>query len=574
MTHLKTLLHLILLITFLGFEGFSQATNLDSVETKWIRNNPVINYSGDPDWAPFDFNEAGKQSGISKNFIDEIAKETGLKFNYIPAKSWTDIRNLLRNGQVQMISAIASSKSREEYFEFSEPYLHSEFVILSNEKEKRIMDEFDLKGLKVGLVKDYQVSNEMEKMHKNLDYRYFTSIPELLNALKEDQIQACIMEFTVAVYFIERLALTEVRIIPSSLKDQTIHFGVLKDLSPLIGIINKVLQGIENEKRMDLKKDFFEIGLNKGIQKKYIRLISVGLLFLGIIAIVFVFWNQGLKKEIKRRKDMEAKLTLLNVELRGQKEKLDQALNKLKDSQADLVRSRNLSVIAQFSATVNHEVSNLLNYLMGSLNPLKRDFDYIRSKLDSEIKDAELKTTEEEIEQLLDNLDKGSRQALEILNGLRDFGKEDPNKFIPQNINESIQSVIKLLTPSLPKNIRIELELTNIPSVMAIPGPLKQMFINLAQNAIQAMPAGGELIIRSFQNSEGQVFVEFKDNGLGIPEKDLDKIFEPFFSTKRESGTGLGLNIVKGIMEEHKGSVNVNSEQEKGSSFTLSFPSS
>ena len=81
LAQLKTFILLILLIPFLGFRTFAQNINLDSSEIKWIEDNPVINYSGDPDWAPFDFNEGGKQSGISKSFIHEIAKETGLKFN-------------------------------------------------------------------------------------------------------------------------------------------------------------------------------------------------------------------------------------------------------------------------------------------------------------------------------------------------------------------------------------------------------------------------------------------------------------------------------------------------------------
>jgi signal transduction histidine kinase len=112
----------------------------------------------------------------------------------------------------------------------------------------------------------------------------------------------------------------------------------------------------------------------------------------------------------------------------------------------------------------------------------------------------------------------------------------------------------------------------NLPRILIDVNQIKQVFINMMNNAIQAMPNGGNLTIRTLAEQE-HVTVQFVDTGVGVPQKYLDKIFDPFFTTKPAvKGTGLGLSISYGIIKKHGGTILVESQEGKGTTFTIKLP--
>jgi signal transduction histidine kinase len=161
-------------------------------------------------------------------------------------------------------------------------------------------------------------------------------------------------------------------------------------------------------------------------------------------------------------------------------------------------------------------------------------------------------------------------------------------KFQLTDVNEVLWKTMKLIENDLPKNVALELDLTpGLPSINADAEQLKQVFINLALNAMQAMPDGGRLMVRTRRPhtpvelglsestprySADQIEVRFADTGAGIPEDALDRIFIPFYTTKSK-GTGLGLAITQRIVKGHGGTIEVQSRIGEGSEFILRFPS-
>jgi len=167
-----------------------------------------------------------------------------------------------------------------------------------------------------------------------------------------------------------------------------------------------------------------------------------------------------------------------------------------------------------------------------------------------------------------------------ILNQLLNFGRPSQPQFRSSKIEEIIDSVLTLMNVELSKsNIEvIELYDRDMPEIMADGEQLKQVFMNIILNAIQAMPEGGNLRIitsleREFVGSDSSEFViiKFEDTGCGIPKEDLDNLFNPFFTTK-SGGTGMGLSISRRIVEEHNGRINVESTVGKGTTFTIKLP--
>jgi signal transduction histidine kinase len=161
-------------------------------------------------------------------------------------------------------------------------------------------------------------------------------------------------------------------------------------------------------------------------------------------------------------------------------------------------------------------------------------------------------------------------------------------KLVPTDLNDVLTRTLKLIESSLPANVRLETSFeSELPRILGDAEQLKQVFINLALNAVQAMPDGGRLMVRtrrprqplelglsdaSPRYAADQVEVRFADTGAGIPEDAKDRIFIPFYTTKSK-GTGLGLAISQRIVKAHGGSIEVQSRLGEGSEFILRFPS-
>lgn len=245
-------------------------------------------------------------------------------------------------------------------------------------------------------------------------------------------------------------------------------------------------------------------------------------------------------------------------------------MRELKRLQTRLVRSEKLAAIGELAAGVAHEINNPLNVISGHAEMLSME------KKDEDIKEA----TRIILGQV--------KRAAAIIQRLLKFSKKIEPKIEPIDINKTLEDTIPLLEYQIKRqNIHIKKELsTHLSPIMADSGQLQEVFLNIMLNAVQAMPKGGMLTIRTypatisnFGKREADIFrlgastavIEFEDTGEGIPEENLKMIFNPFFSTK-EGGTGLGLSICHGIIEAHQGTIEVQSKVGRGTSFIIQLP--
>ena len=231
-----------------------------------------------------------------------------------------------------------------------------------------------------------------------------------------------------------------------------------------------------------------------------------------------------------------------------------QDITKQKEMQERLARSEKLAVLGQLAGGVSHELRNPLGSIKTSAYFLK----------------MAIEKPGPEIKKTLDLLDKEVRTSEKIINSLFDFA---PNR-LPILKKANVNNII-LQTQSRnsrPKNINIVNQLDKkLPHIHADPDQLFQIFSNIILNAFQAMPEGGRLIIKSKVPSPRWVDVSFIDTGEGIPKENICKLFEPLFTTKAK-GIGLGLAITKTLVDGHGGTIEVESEVGKGSTFSVRLP--
>jgi two-component system NtrC family sensor kinase len=228
----------------------------------------------------------------------------------------------------------------------------------------------------------------------------------------------------------------------------------------------------------------------------------------------------------------------------------------LKKAEERLVLAERLSSLGELTAGVAHELRNPLAGIKINTQMLSRKKD---------LPDME--------KRLLDSTIEGIEKIQKIVDDMLHFAKPKASHFKEEEINGVVERSLAILQTKLKKgNISYVIEQgQGLPRVRIDIHQIQQVLINVILNAIQAMETGGTLTIRTFLSNEGGVGIEVRDTGIGIPRAHLKKIFDPFFTTKSE-GTGLGLSISLKILENHGATIDVVSEAEKGSTFTIHFP--
>jgi two-component system NtrC family sensor kinase len=229
----------------------------------------------------------------------------------------------------------------------------------------------------------------------------------------------------------------------------------------------------------------------------------------------------------------------------------------LHDTQLRLSDAEKLAALGRVTAQIAHELNNPIYGIMNTLELLKRDVSMQSPR-----------------RRFLDMSLEETKRITELLRKMLNFSKPDKEEKRPTDVNTMLQELAIFLARQLrDHNITVEMELNSeLPEIMASPNQLRQVFLNLILNARRAMPYGGMLRLVTTRNGES-VVVNVEDTGVGIPDDIKGRIFEAFFTTQSKvKGVGLGLSVCYGIVKDHKGEINVESEVGKGSKFSVILP--
>lgn len=288
---------------------------------------------------------------------------------------------------------------------------------------------------------------------------------------------------------------------------------------------------------------------------------------------------------------------ILEEKVKIRTDELELALRNLQNTQSQLVNQEKMASLGQLTAGIAHEINNPINFVSSNITPLKRDIkdiveviDFYRKIGASEFTPESLKAAKsleddleldyvlDEVEQLLKGMDDGAKRTVEIVKGLRIFSRVDEQDVKKVDIHDGINSTIILLNSTMPSRIRIEREFGELPLVECLAGKINQVFMNIINNSVHALSdhidsiKDPKITIRT-KSSTDFITIEIEDNGPGMPKHVKDKIFEPFFTTKAVGkGTGLGLSIVYSIIENHKGTLEVETEEGQGTTFIITLP--
>jgi two-component system NtrC family sensor kinase len=283
---------------------------------------------------------------------------------------------------------------------------------------------------------------------------------------------------------------------------------------------------------------------------------------IGHLATSFNEMARQIGQAIREKTEMATELDILNKTL---EKRIEEATHELRDLNQKMIRTETLSAVGNLASTVSHEISTPLGIVLGYVQVLLTELD----ENDPKREDLEI-------------IEKEAMRCKRIIEGLLNFARPLSSEKVPVNINYLLEEILDFINfqPSLKKKITIHKKLDpQLPWTIGDPGQLKQVFLNLIMNALQAMGQGGELTVSTLDTTrtynapwDQAIRIEITDTGCGIPSHLLDKIFEPFFTTKHEEGTGLGLAISYRIIESHDGAIRVVSQEGKGTTFIITLP--
>lgn len=267
-------------------------------------------------------------------------------------------------------------------------------------------------------------------------------------------------------------------------------------------------------------------------------------------------------------------------------------IDKLRETQAQLLQSEKMASIGQLAAGVAHEINNPVGFVNSNMGALRgyvdtlldlvESYDQVLAKVGSRAdilepieqlrKDADLDFLREDVTDLVRESMDGLKRVKDIVQSLKDFSHVGETDWQMADLHRGLDSTLNIANNEFKYKAIVDKHYGELPLVKCLASQLNQVFMNLIVNASHAISENGVITVRTGRNDDW-VWIEIGDNGSGIPEDIRSRIFEPFFTTKPVGkGTGLGLSVSYNIVNKHGGRIEVDSEIGKGTRFTIHLP--
>ncbi|WP_319757865.1 ATP-binding protein [uncultured Sphaerochaeta sp.] len=512
---------------------------LSREEYQFIEDHQTVRLGIDPKFMPFEFlDEQGIHTGIAADLLSLISERTGLSFTYDPTLSWTETISLAREGSIDVVSAVGYTREREEYLTYLPAYIHFQRAIIVQKSNTSVTSFSDLQGRQVAVQRGSSHEGFLTS-YPSITPRLYDTVEEALLAVNHGEEVAFVGNEATSVYLSRLLGLTELTIIPITEDgEQTLHIAVQRSEPILASILQKGLDSISEAERAQI----FNKWIRYETRIDYWPIIRIAIVIAIIIILAFAlssYWIVRLKKAIHEKEEAQ-----------------------LRAEEADREKSR-------FLARISHEIRTPLNgvrgmsFLLEKTNVSTDQLRYIHS----------ISTATETMQQ--------------IINDILEYSRLEENRItfesVPFHLDDVLENCVSI-EQHLIQQKGLSFRINETPGVpkqfIGDPTRLSQILINLLNNAVKFTEDGSVTLSITAQHKEETtctLSLEISDTGIGMSKEQLDTIFTPFVQAnetihRKYGGSGLGLSIVKELVEKMNGKLEVESIPNEGTSFTVSLP--
>jgi len=555
-------------------------------ELKWLGKKQALTYVYDPDWAPFEWKgDANNHTGIISDILSLISNKTGITFTPIHTNTWKESVELVKSGKVDMFSAITKNKTRESYLNFTLKDIYSYPAVLItkfDDKAVYINIEKDFNGKKVGIVKSSGLGRYIKESHPNIEYVELENTQAGFASIRNNTIDVFAINTVTAKYFIEKKGFDDLKI---ALKlDYLYHLkiAIRKDMpNEIISILNKSLNSITEEELHHIFIKWTQAPAEKVTNwKLLLKIITV----LVIIIAVLVVFNHRLNRTVATR---TKELTNKNIKLQQALKEVEQRTAETlrardeteKANQSLLIQQEKLASLGKISGNVAHEINTPLGIANTGLSFHQNLVQGIKTEVrDKSITVATMNDYINQSEEVMDTINTNLQRAIELA---KNFKYTAVDRIDAKQHKHNLSQLVSRLTTSmsaefLQDKITCTLNIDQTLHITTHGSDLSQVICNLLMNAAVHAFEGREsrTIEISAQPVEATIELLVTDNGVGVAEKIRSSLFEPFVTTKRNSGgTGLGLNIVQSLVKDRlHGTIELVSPPTGGTQWRIMLP--
>ncbi|WP_371805394.1 transporter substrate-binding domain-containing protein [Candidatus Lokiarchaeum ossiferum] len=502
----------------------------------------TIKIGVDREAAPMEFEEQGQPMGFNIDIFDQVSASWETQNQYL-FMEWPDVLESVSNGSLDAMFAI-NTEERREVYDFSDPFLNISWRIFIREEQPKLNSITDLENHTVAVIKNFAADQYLQSLSFHFHIVEVEDTEEGLSLLSKGEVYAYFGNYHLGLYYVQQEEFNNIIPTGEEMAKQEMCIAVKKGNSVLLSKINLGLQLLfESGNYTQLYNSWFGGDVLPEINPTIIQITSIVIGGLFVVLILLAVWNFTLTKKIEEKTE------------------------DLKKTNRLLMRQDKIESIGVLAGGIAHDFNNFLTSILGNISLAKLEIGEENKDLFEILQEAEnASINAKDLTQQLLTFSKGGKPIKKVIN-------------IAPIIQHSSVFALHGTDISLSLDIAEDIWPASVDE-----GQITQVINNIVINAKQAMEKGGKIKITA-QNKEEPVisqtlspkkkYIEIKiqDQGIGIPEKNIPKIFDPYFTTK-PTGNGLGLSICYNIIKNHNGEILVQSAQMKGTTFTIYLPAS
>ncbi len=517
----------------------STKNGLTQKEKLYLQAKQVINICTNHDLKPIEFiNNNGKVEGISMDTLKLLKKQLNIEYNHIVTSSLKESLKLLNEKKCDIIPSIESKQTKIGNASLTYPYLSYKLAIITQKGIPVIPNIKAVINEKVALKQDSFIASEFQSNYPTSNIIKTNTHREAIEKVNNKEAYYTLLPLPIATYYMSKYAMNNLYISRYTNFSYNIHMAIHNDETQLMTIFNKLLRQINEKEKREINNKWSSIT----IQEKFDYTLLWQILIVVCVVIFVLLYRQSIlnkhNKELKLANKEIAQLTN-NLETKVQEE-----IKKNEQKTNQLIYQSRLAQMGELINMIAHQWRQPLTAISATTNNL-----LLKTMLGNQ-------TKKEELERELLLIDNYSQHLSSTIEDFRNFYKKDKRKQ-QTTFEEIIQKALDITRPSLEHhNIEIqELYTAHEATITTYPTEINQVILNLLKNAedilIENTITQPRIKIHTFYD-ESNVYLEISDNGGGVKGIPIEKIFEPYFSTKMDKdGTGLGLYMSKIIIEEH-----------------------